>query len=115
MGSGGHNAIPIREHLARGTFRADRHGGKTDPQSVPVCAEDRARTLHGLSGDAWRVADELMTTFDDWHPAALEVLRSYALSCARLRDLQANGADAVEVHREARCNLSLLAALELDR
>ncbi len=62
------------------------------------------------------MASQLLERFNGWDPAGLETLRNYSLSGQRLRALQAEAVtDPADVQREARCNLALLSALELDR
>jgi hypothetical protein len=113
--SGGANKISIAEHLARGTFRPGRHGGKTDPPALPVSPADRRRLLDGLRPEARRVAAGLLGEYADWDSSSLSTLRSYAMSCARLRDLEAApGDDTRQLHREIRANVSLARLLNLE-
>jgi len=99
----------------RGSFRPDRHAGLMEaPPPRRLTAGNRKRTLAGLDGTARRLAFRLLAEFDGWDSSKLETLRNYALSCARLDALQAQPSDdARAVHREARCALAFLKALDL--
>jgi hypothetical protein len=114
--SGGHNRKAIDEHHLAGTFRPDRHLALTPPRpSAPVSAADRRRALRGLSGEARRITAALLTEYDGWNAATIEVLRAYALSSVRLAALQADPPeDTRALHREVRANLALLKALDLE-
>jgi hypothetical protein len=61
------------------------------------------------------VAAGLLDRFDGWTAADLRVLRSYSLSCMRLSALEAQSDPGMALHREMRANISLLAALNLER
>ena len=114
-GSGGHNAVSIAEHLARGSYRANRHSERAARESaevVPVAAAERRRVLTGLPAEGRRVAAGLLDAYDGWDTASLATLRQYAISCARLAELTD---DDAERRQEVRTNLALLKALELDR
>jgi len=111
--SGGHNRLSVEQHVFRGTFVPSRHGRRPEPTTGPVSAADRRRTLKGLSPAARRLAAALLETFEGWDVAALQTLRSYALSCDRLAALEAAGASSA-LYREVRANLALLAALHLE-
>jgi hypothetical protein len=81
-----------------------------------VAPADRKRVLAGLAAGPRRIALSLLDAYGPWNAASLETLRAYALSCERLERLQAASADDTRaVHREVRCNLALLKALELER
>jgi hypothetical protein len=111
--SGGQNRLSVEQHRLQGTFRADRHGSRREGESAPVSAGDRRRTLQGLPPLARRVALALLEAFDGWSAADLLTLRAYALSAARLEELQTAGPSR-ELHRELRAHLSLLKALNLE-
>lgn len=110
-GSGGNNMVSIAEHVRRGTYRMDRHGGRSDPPPAPpLSTGDRKRTLAGLGTEARRVAAALLDEFE-WDTAGLVGLRLYAQSCERL----AGFLDNDERRRETRTMLSLLKSLSLER
>jgi len=115
--SGGHNRLSLEAHVARGTFRADRHAHLMPAAPVaPVPQADRRRVLEGLSAGPRRIAVSLLDAYGPWDAAHLETLRAYVLSCARLERLQREpGDDTRTLHRETRANLALLKALELER
>lgn len=113
--SGGANRLSLETHLARGTFRPDRHGPRTEALPVPVSAADRRRTLDGLGGEARRVSSCLLVEFGGWDASSLATLRAYALSCQRVANLeQVADADTRPLHREIRCNLQLARSLRLE-
>jgi hypothetical protein len=117
-GRGGYNRLSLEQHALRGTFRRDRHGPLTEAPraSAPVTPADRRRTLRGLSAPARLMAARLLVDFSGWDSASLETLRAYVQSCERLEQLQqATGDDSRPLHREIRCNLNLLRALNLER
>lgn len=105
------NKLSVAEHLARGTFRRDRHAAVAPAPAVPLSVADRRRTLSGLGPEARRLASGVLDAFSDWHPAALTTLRLWAQSAERLAVM----ADDDERRKETRTYLALLAALELDR
>ena len=111
--SGGANRIAPALHLARGTFRPDRHG-QPDPVPVPPLSDRvRRQALRGLSVAARRLAGQILAEYPEgWDAAALTTLRLYVESSARLTGLQDQPA---QLHREIRINLKLLHALDLDR
>src|SRR5262245_41924550 len=96
--SGGANRLAVAEHLARGTFRGDRHASRAGQTTsrrgqvdeAPVSPEARAATLRGLAGTARRMASALLDEFSGWDASSLHTLRSYALSSVRLEKLQAD-------------------------
>ena len=110
--SGGHNKISIEEHLARGTYRQDRHGPRDSDRVVMVTRAERQRVLKGLTPGARVVASRLLASYGNWNAAMFEVLRAYALSCDRLEQLQAVGTSPA-LHSEVRTNLALLRTLGL--
>src|SRR5687767_13943103 len=111
--SGGHNAISLEEHVARGTFSATRHGHlKPRSTPVPVSLADRRRVLRSLPAEGHELAKRVMDAYGNWDPASLEILPSYCLSCLRLRHLEQAG-PLKDAHREARLNLQLLKAMNL--
>ena len=114
--SGGGNALSLDEHLARGTFRADRHARLTlSPPPREMSAADTRRVLAGLPRPARALARRLLAEFSGWTPATLETLRAYVLSCDRLERLQHKaGTDPRDLHREIRGNLSLLREMRLE-
>lgn len=113
--SGGANRVSIAEHLARGTYRPGRHAGRTDPPEVRLTPGDRRRLLEGLPPEARRVAVGLLDQYGDWDSSSLSTLRSYAMSCARLRELEAApGDDTRQLHREIRANVSLARLLNFE-
>jgi hypothetical protein len=81
--------------------------------AVGLSLAERRRVLKGLSGEAKRVAAEMVAGFDGWNEPALQTLRAYALSCARLETLQ-HGGPSKELFSEIRANLALLKALDLE-
>jgi hypothetical protein len=114
--SGGRNRRSLDELVLGGTYRPDRHRHLTEAPSpaLGLSASDRRRTLAGLVGPARKLALRLLGEYSGWSPTKLEVLRNYVLSCARLERMQsAAGDDLRELHREVRCNLNLLRALDL--
>lgn len=112
QGSGGHNAVSIADHLARGTFRPARHAARADPPpAAPVTSDDRARVLDGLAPEARRLAAALLDEFTGWDPSSLMTLRLYAQSAERLAGIL----DDDERRRETRAMLGLLKALQLER
>jgi len=111
--SGGHNRLPVELHLARGTFRPDRH--ILPRPMAPISEADRRRTLRGLPSLSRRIAVDLLARFEGWDASALETLRAYAMSCHRLDALHQGAAGgSPELSREIRANLALLAALGLE-
>jgi len=113
--SGGHNKLSPAEHVVRGNFRASRHAGRTTPPPVPIDATTRRRALHGLPRAARALAGEILDRCGNWDAASLSVLRSYALSAARLHALeQATPADTSAIFRETRHYLRLATALRLE-
>ncbi len=114
VGSGGANRLTQQEHRLKNTFRLDRHAALSAGPPAPIAAADRRKALRGLSPPARTLAAELLDAFDGWDAAAIEVLRSYAESCVRLRALQDANGDGHQLHREIRTNLSLLKALHLE-
>ena len=125
-GSGGHNKLEIAELNRRGTFRPGRHGAKAPqveaqpaeglrPGEVPFALGKR-RALAGLTGVARRVASGLIDDFGNWDDSAIQSLRAYSRSCARIEVLEAaEQVDLAELRREIATNLSLLRALELGK
>ena len=114
-GSGGANRLPVELHLARGTYRQDRHAAALAAQqrpSTPVSRADRRAVLAGLGKAGRKVATRLLDDFSDWDVSGLHTLRQYAISCDRLDALQH---DDDARRREARLNLQLLQALHLER
>jgi hypothetical protein len=106
------NAIPIEEHLRRGTYRRDRHGAPDEAAApVPVTAAERRRTLVGLGPEARRLAAALLDEYGPWDAASLATVRLWAQSGERLATLT----DDIERRRETRGYLALLAALELPK
>jgi hypothetical protein len=119
--SGGWNRKSVAEHLAKGTFRPSIHGPRlaaataANPVEV-VSSADRARVVAGLSVDARRIVERLLDEHGPEHAADLPTLHSYGCSLDRLAALQADPEiDPVRIHREVRCQLLLLAALNLPR
>ena len=97
---------------ARGTVRLARH--VTPSVIQPVSEAERRRVLHGLRGVARRVARDMLAWYGDWSPGALEVLRSYALSCQRLSELEARvPPDVAAIHREQRHRSNLWRTLHV--
>ena len=109
--SGGHNRVSAKEHLRRGTYRADRHGPATSDQVQPASATERRRALAGLPPGARAVVSRVLATYGNWSPLDLLLLRQYALSCERLEGLQTTGGPTL--HAELRVNLSLSKRLGL--
>jgi DNA-binding MarR family transcriptional regulator len=84
------------------------------PPPRRLSPSDRRRTLAGLTDSARGLAVRLLSEYDGWNAAKLATLRNFVLSSARLEALQAQpNDDARAVHREARCALALLKALDL--
>ncbi len=121
-GRSGRPPKPIAFHLRDNTYRADRHqhlldaAARATPASPPrVSTGLRRAALRGLSGTARRVVLSLLGTYGDWDMGAVEVLRNYGLSCARLEALQAAAdMDPRHVHREVRIATLLLRSLDLE-
>ena len=117
-GSGGHNAVSIAEHLARGTFRPGRHGERAARESaevVPMTPQARRRALAGLSREARAIASALLDEFSGWDGASLQLLRAFAEASARLDKLQADpNADPKDVRAEVRAVVALYRALDLE-
>lgn len=109
------NRLSVAEHLQRGTYRADRHGKRTDEApSAPLSAADKRRALQGLEPDARRIAGRVLDEFQDWHAAAIQTLRAYAVAAAQLDRLQADPtANPREVRAQIRSVVSLYRALDL--
>jgi len=65
-GSGGHNRRSTEEHLARATYRADRHGAKVVslPPS-PAAPPSPPSGLRKASRDLWT---RYVTAYDGWGP-----------------------------------------------
>ena len=113
--SGGANRLSFTEHQRRGTVQPVRVPHyRPDPPPAPALSDRlRRQALGGLSGEARKLAAQLLDTYPDgWDAAALQTLRLFAESSARLAALQE---DPKELHREIRINLKLLQALDLDR
>jgi hypothetical protein len=71
--------------------------------------------LAGLPAGARRLAQQLLNEYDDGDPSALRTLRSYCLSCERLRALEdAPDADDRRLHRELRSHVALVRLLGLE-
>jgi hypothetical protein len=85
------NAKDLATHLARSTFRPDRHLGltKPDPPATPLPPGARRRLLAGLGEDGGRFARQMLTQFVDWSPVELAVLRQICLATDRLAALEA--------------------------
>ena len=118
--SGGANKLSIEEHLARGSYRADRHAERLraalSGNRATIAPRDRRRALRGLNPEARRIATRLLDTFGDWDEAGLQTLRSYARSCERIEQIHSGGeVDMRALHRELRVNLHLLRALNLEQ
>jgi len=114
--SGGWNRISVEDHLARGTYRKDRHGHLQEPPTDTYSDVDRDRLVAGLPAAAERLGLALLESFSGWDPASLVTLRAYVLSCERLAALEsASGNDARAMHKELRSNLLLLKMLDLRR
>jgi hypothetical protein len=114
--SGGHNKVSVDDHLLRGTFRPYRHAGQSSPPPVAVSDADRKFALQGLPRVARKIASRLLEQYTDWNMANLDHLRNFALSCARLRTLQAGDpAPSPELSRELRNNERLYKLLNLER
>ena len=114
--SGGHNRLTVEQHAYRGTLRRDRHFPPTASAPVldQVSPADRRRVLRGLRGEARRVALRLLAEYADWDTVRLLALRSFALSCERLRELEAAEIpDIKQLHRELRVNAKLRSDLAL--
>lgn len=111
-GRGGQNALTLAEHQIAGTYRADRHEHLKihPPAAAPLSPSDRRRTLAGLPRRARQMAAALLDDFTDWNAASLDLLRSYARSCARLETIT----DDAELRRETRLNVLLFKALDLE-
>ena len=113
-------ALTLEQLLERKTFRPHRHDHllTLPPAIPPVTGGERRRVLANLSPDARRLASALLDSYGPWSAASLTTLRAYALSCERLEALQQQAGDAEHsraVHREVRCGLALLKALELEK
>ena len=104
------NKLTVAEHLQRGTYRADRHAGKTRAAETSATEAQRRRVLTGLSPAARRIAADLLEAYADWDEGSLFTLRQYVESCARLDGIT----DDTERRREQRANLALLKALRLE-
>jgi hypothetical protein len=108
--------VRLEDHVLRGTFRPDRHAGQTPPSPLPVSDADRRFALQGLPRVARKIASRLLEQYTDWNMANLDHLRNFALSCARLRTLQAaDPAPSPELARELRNNERLYKLLNLER
>ena len=70
--------------------------------------------MKGLPVECRRVAGALLDAYGPWNAAHLQILRSFVLSIERVRLLEATG-PANELHREMRCCLALLTALNLEK
>jgi len=81
--SGGWNRISVEDHLARGTYRKDRHGHLQEPPTDTYSDVDRDRLVAGLPAAAERLALALLESFSGWDPASLVTLRS---TCCRVSD-----------------------------
>ena len=113
--SGGQNKLSREELILRGTFRPKLHGDlASGPHTAPVSDDARERVLHGLAGLGHDVVEMLLREYGGWDAARLELLRSYALSCARLRLLEQANEPGTALHREVRTNLRLFDALHLE-
>lgn len=111
FGSGGNNAISIADHVRRGTYRADRHSGRSDPPPAPpLSPPERRRVLGGLGPEARRLAAALLDEYE-WDSTGLVSLKLYVQSCERLTTIT----DPTELRRETRHMLSLLKSLALER
>lgn len=118
-GRSGRPRKSLSQHLLAGTYRQDRHAHLLEGNVVPIATqttvddEAKRETLAGLRGVAREVASRMLIELAGWETTKLRTLRAYALSCARLEKLQREPTPSMDLYREARLNLQLLAALEI--
>jgi hypothetical protein len=116
-GHGGSNRLSLEAHRLRGTYKPSRHEGRTDPEPAAVSPAARRRTVDGLGPEAHRLVGALLRSYSGWDAATLTTLRSFALSCDRLRQLEqahTPASDSRELYREIRANVMLLKMLNLE-
>jgi hypothetical protein len=90
--------------------------GNVVPMPTQTAVDDDAKheTLSGLHGVAREVASRMLAELYGWNATSLRTLRAYALSTARLEKLQREQAPSMDLYREIRANLKLLAALDIE-
>jgi hypothetical protein len=122
-GRSGRPRKSLSQHLLAGTYRQDRHGplpqgldGNVVPMPTQTSVDDEAKQeiLSGLQGVAREVASRMLAELGGWETTKLRTLRAYALSTARLEKLQREQTPSMDLYREARLNLQLLAALDIE-
>jgi hypothetical protein len=84
------------------------------PTQTSVDDEAKHETLSGLQGVAREVASRMLAELYGWNATSLRTLRAYALSTARLEKLQREPTPSMDLYREIRANLALLAALGIE-
>jgi hypothetical protein len=106
----------VAQHLDHRTFRLDRHAPLIEREAPAerIAPSLRKVALRDLEGHALAVVKAMLSEFGDWDRAGIELLRSFAQSCARLETLARPGESLPELRRETRLNLQLRRALDLE-
>src|SRR5687767_6536398 len=113
--SGGKNKKSVEELALTGRLRMDRHAGRASQAGAATVPEAvAAATCRGLPTGARRIVRALLAEFSTWDSSALETLRTYAISCDRLRQLEIDSSHIGEWRKEAELNLRLVRALGLE-
>jgi hypothetical protein len=86
--SGGHNRLTPAEHILRGTFNPTRH--RTTPTAAPAPTRGPlpAAVLAGLEGRGRAFVSECWTTYQNWTPGTLVLLREAGLLIEQLEKLR---------------------------
>ena len=94
-GRSGRKPLPVALHLARGTFRSDRHGARPTPVVVGAVAPQidvppaPKAVLAGLGARGRQFVCDLWVRYDDWTPGNLVVLHEVGGVVDPLADISA--------------------------
>ena len=92
-GRSGRKPLPVALHLARGTYRKDRHGPRPGPAVVGATALQLAvpalpkAIVGGLRSPGLSFVAAVWAKYDDWNPSDQVVLHEVGLAVDTLDDI----------------------------